>query len=436
MKIPDHILASGATEQDVWQSVSNSYTPGFMQMHLRVHFYGSFKTMLSKADQGSFLHEYIHYLQNLSTPWGLYTSMLSYVEMVNTFKFIQESSEPILLPLHIDFGEEAYRKKEIVRTGNGQNPFTDVFGSHVIDKSKNIVWHRRLKDIGGKKYSSIILDIPCVDVTKSVEFGAYMIKESMASMYQMLYDPSATHPNFDLPYNIVKILAEQSFPNIANDNKKLISICYLSLFSLSPAQVLFEQLDYANKNPDISGQELFEKFIKESRININGNDVVAVTVFFEDIANRFEEILSKSLMQDLDYIHEAISRVKLSKGTIPILSSIYDDSFGEDLIQDLIDHVGIPYIYTDYDEYHYPESVNTPGDASSDIVSLIGLHSIFHYMAHPNPYRCCPLYYMCKNSTFNKNECFDSPWLGHECVMTVMGKLIGLDKKDIHWQLC
>lgn len=433
MKIPEYILASGLTEQDVWQTLSNTYTPGFMQMHLRVHFTGSFKDMLSKEDQGIFFHEYVHYLQNLSTPWGLYTSMMCYLEMVDTYKFIQESTNPILLPLSVDLGEEANRKKEIIRTGNGQNPLNSVFGSLVIDRNQIIVWHRKLKDIGGKQYPYIILDIPCMDNVKSVRFGAYMIKESMAAMCQMLYDPSATHKEHDLPYNLVKVLAEQSFPNIADDNKKLISICYLSLFSLSPAEVLFDQLDYANNNPHISGTELLEKFVSESKITLNGKNGVSVVDFFEDIANRFEKILSSSLGLELDYIHEAISRVRLSKGTYPIISAIYDESFGEDVIQGLIDHVGIPYIYTDYDEYHYPESVKEPGEASSDMVNLLGQHAIYHYMVRPNLYRCCPLYYMCKKSTFNKEECFDAPWKGHQCVMTVMGNHIGLDKKDIHW---
>lgn len=435
MKIPEFILASGVTEQDVWQTLSNAYTPGFMQMHLRVHFTGSFKDMLSKEDQGSFFHEYVHYLQNLSTPWGLYTSMVSYLEMVDTFKFIQESTEPISLPLSIDLSEEANRKEEIIRTGNGQNPFRSVYGSLVINRTQKIVWHRQMKDIGGKEYPYIVLDVPCMDTIKSVEFGAYIIKESMAAMCQLLYDPSATHPKYDLPYNLVKILAMQSFPNIADDNKKLIPICYISLFSLSPAEVLFNQLDYANRNPNISGLELFEKFVSESRIIINGTTSVGVVGFFEDIANRFERILSNSLRLELDYIHEAISRVRLSKGTIPILSAIFDESFGEDVIQDLIDHVGIPYIYTDYDEYHYPKPVKESGEASSDIASLIGQHAIYNYIVHPNPYRCCPLYYMCKNSSFHKDECFDAPWEGHQCVMTVMGNQIGLNKKDIHWSM-
>ena len=37
------------------------------------------------------------------------------------------------------------------------------------------------------------------------------IKESMAALYQMLIDETATHEEFDLPYNLIKIIAEQHF---------------------------------------------------------------------------------------------------------------------------------------------------------------------------------------------------------------------------------
>lgn len=434
MKIPKILAEKGVTEHDVLESNSNTYTPGFMQIYLRRSFPGKIKDMEDVQAQGSFLHEYIHYLQNITTPWGLYSSMVTYLRMVDTFKYIQETDVDIELPLTLDYGAKACRESEILSLGNGTNPFEEVPGSHVIDRSKKIVWHRNIKEIQGKKYQYIDLDIHCLDAEKHVRLGAFMIKESMAAMYQMQYDHTATHPDNDLPYNLIKIIAEQSFPNICNDDKKLITICYLSLFSLSPAVVLLEQLDFANQNPDIPSKVLLDDFIEKSKISINGADLVPVKVFFEDLVNRFEHILSKSLLQELDYIHESLSRIRLSKGVVPIIDTLYDSNFGEGTIQDLLDYVGVPYIYTINHEYHYPESVKTPGAPSNDMVSLIGMHAIYNYIVFPNEYRCCPLRYMCLNTDFDKDECFDAPWLGHECVMTVMGKLIGLDKKTIRWK--
>lgn len=106
MKLPDNFIQQGITEQDVLRLNSNTYQPGFMQIHLTFPYSESFAALTDIHDQGSFLHEYVHYLQNLTTPWGLYTSMLMYETMVNTFAYIQETSETIKLPLRLNFGDK------------------------------------------------------------------------------------------------------------------------------------------------------------------------------------------------------------------------------------------------------------------------------------------------------------------------------------------
>lgn len=154
---------------------------------------------------------------------------------------------------------------------------------------------------------------------------------------------------------------------------------------------------------------------------------------FEFVTCRFNSILQSSLQIELDYIEEALNRVSLKKGIVPIISSLYAANFGVDVIQDLIEYVGIPYTYTDNHEYHYPQSYKDPKEASADMIALIGQHALYNYLVHPNRYRCCPLRYMCLDTTFDKEECFDAPWLGHECSMTVMGKAMGISDKKLSW---
>lgn len=268
MNLPKEFISQGVTEQDILLQNSNTYQPGFMQIHLMFSYPGSFDKLTDIHEQGSFLHEYVHYLQNIATPWGLYSSMLIYEDMVNTFAYIQQASEPLKLPLGLNLSETSKRKNAIVENGNGTNPFVqrEFYGSLKIDRSKQIIWHRRHETIGNTPYPTIELEIPFLDGTKKIKLGAYIIKESMAAMYQMQLDSSAKHDGYDVPYNVIKILAEQHFPNIAMDDKKLISICYISLFSLSPGQTLLDQLDFANRNPEFSGVNLFGEFVNKSTI--------------------------------------------------------------------------------------------------------------------------------------------------------------------------
>lgn len=436
MNLPKEFISQGVTEQDILLQNSNTYQPGFMQIHLMFSYPGSFDKLTDIHEQGSFLHEYVHYLQNIATPWGLYSSMLIYEDMVNTFAYIQQASEPLKLPLGLNLSETSKRKNAIVENGNGTNPFVqrEFYGSLKIDRSKQIIWHRRHETIGNTPYPTIELEIPFLDGTKKIKLGAYIIKESMAAMYQMQLDSSAKHDGYDVPYNVIKILAEQHFPNIAMDDKKLISICYISLFSLSPGQTLLDQLDFANRNPEFSGVNLFGEFVNKSTILINQKVKVSVVDFFEDLADKFEIVMSKCLQTSLDYIHEALSRVRLSNGTVPIISALYAPKFDKSTVQTLIDYAGIPYIYTNNGEFFHPESIKEKGKESNDLIALIGMYAIYNYIVHPNQIRCCPLRYMCLNTTFEKDECFDAPWEGHECTMTIMGRSIGIKKGQLVWK--
>ena len=52
---------------------SNSYMPAFYYMNLKFPFYDSPMVLynLSKRNLASFIHEYIHFLQDITTYWGL-----------------------------------------------------------------------------------------------------------------------------------------------------------------------------------------------------------------------------------------------------------------------------------------------------------------------------------------------------------------------------
>lgn len=84
-------------EQDVLKAITGSCQPGFLQIKLTHSFDGSL-VGFSQKDLGTFLHEYVHFLQNISTPWGLYMSMVQYQTLANIFALIQESSQEIELP--------------------------------------------------------------------------------------------------------------------------------------------------------------------------------------------------------------------------------------------------------------------------------------------------------------------------------------------------
>lgn len=243
------------------------YKPAFMQIRIHDSYDGNIDE-LDIPTLGTIVHEYIHFLQNVSTPWGLYDSMVRYNIMAETYAFVENATSTITLPLDIDYSPELANKIAIVKCGMGYCPLADTRRNDFkIDVNERICIHRKYKQLNNRILPVITLDICFTDGSKqAITLGANIIKESMAALYQMLIDETATHERYDLPYNLVKIIAEQHFSAIASDNIKLITICYISLFSLSPAEVLINELAYANENPNLSAIELFEQFINEAKM--------------------------------------------------------------------------------------------------------------------------------------------------------------------------
>jgi hypothetical protein len=423
--------------QELLKAIAGSYQPGFMQIKLTHQFkYGFGDFTLPQL--GVFLHEYIHYLQNISTPWGLYMSMVQYRTIAETYAYIQSSVDVIELPFNISTPELDHQWK-IINLGKGHYPFNHEYEykCQVIDRSKKIIIHRTKEQIGEKKYPKISLDITFADGSlRTIDLGALIINESMAAMYQMIIDPNATHENNDFPYNLIKILCEQYYPNIADDINKLISICYISLFSMSPSEILLDQMNNASENPDVPGVELFNEFIRNSKIYDNRGKESNITEFMDDLIDGFKSILTKLLNCELDYIADILDKVRISNQLIPLLKIIHEGELNPKIVEEMISVLDIPFTYNDKGEHFLPKSVKEPSKNSDDMLVLIANSALYNYIAYPNEYRCCPLKFMCmqSNPKIEKYECFDFPWLGKDCPITGLCEYIGLKNKSFKWK--
>ena len=250
-----------------------------------------------------------------------------------------------------------------------------------------------------------------------------------------MVDPTATHENNDLPYNLVQMLCEKFFPNIAGDRRKLISICYISLFSMSPAEVLFDQLDYANRHPSVSGEALFFEFVINSKIKSSDGVTVSIEFSMDRLINMFKELLKKILDVELDYIDFVLEKVRVSKQMIPLLSVIHQEELTPALFESMVNVLGIPFTYNEDGQIFLPKSINDPTKDSEDVMRLIQYGALFKHITNPNHFYCCPLKLLCIKSVppIEKDECFDFPWEGKKCPITPLTDYIGMKRKLFKW---
>ena len=408
-----------------------SYKPSFMEIKVPFDFQGDIDA-LSDQDLGVLFHEYVHYLQNLSTLWGLYTSMAEYGEMVNTYRAIQESGDEIVIPVRPFSTKQFERKKMLIDKGNGYSPFGEN-RTFRVERSKKVRLRRVVEVIDGRKVPTILCKLSLDDGTE-MEFplGACIIKESMAGMMQNLIDLTAKHENDDIPYNLVRILCEDNFGMVVKDPVKMITVCYMSLFSMSPGEVLINELDNANRNPQLTAKELLDGFMEKATVTMGGNKY-PVYEFYGMLKDKFLDILGKTLTVEPTYIKEALDRADVSKGFIPILSILFGTGISRERIRTLMEGVGFPWVWTG-NGYVTAKLDNEGEKESADVSSLMAHYMMYSYLRYPNYWRCCPMRHICLKGIIEPGDCLDNkPWEGKTCVMSMMADWLELRNKAIRY---
>ena len=143
------------------------YQPAFMQIRIHNSFDGNIDE-LDVPTLGTLVHEYIHFLQNVSTPWGLYDSMVRYNIMAETYAFVENATSTITLPLNIDYSQGLKNKMDIVECGTGYCPLSDTRRNNFkIDKEllNNIV--TKNKEIPESAARDLIIALITLKYTQS-----------------------------------------------------------------------------------------------------------------------------------------------------------------------------------------------------------------------------------------------------------------------------
>lgn len=403
------------------------YSNSFFHIYIDGEFNTAIANIAEQKDRGTALHEYTHYIQNIGTLWGLYCSIQHY-EIIIEFKRALIAANKIKRPFSFELPDELKRKNEYIRHGDG----TKGYPKWNIDDEKPIDIELKKIIVNGRQKEQVNITVTLDDGrSETLQLGAHIIKESMAALYQSLLDPDAVHD--DVPYNLVKKIAAKHFPKIANDKEKLICCCHTSLFSMSPGSSLIEVLQEAESEFNLNGFELFSQYVHTKEVTTGKGVTKTMMDFFNDLEEGFKKMLGYNLVAPLDYIATVLDRVRLDGKYYPFLSVLYENGkFTENDFTELIGYYGIPYIQTSNYGIHHPQGNEEEGkEGSIDVLELIVQEALYRSFVEPDKMYCCPLYYMCQGSQYEKDECFGNPWEGDMCSYTVVSDALKLREKII-----
>ena len=111
---------------------------------------------MSQKDLGTFVHEYIHYVQNISTLWGMYESMIRY-QCIAEAKEELEHINDIPLLYKFNFSETLRKRLHVLKIGLGEECF-DRYSNKRIELDKGIDILKEFENCNDKNFEKYYLE--------------------------------------------------------------------------------------------------------------------------------------------------------------------------------------------------------------------------------------------------------------------------------------
>lgn len=383
------------------------YRPHFFSLFINAEFYGDLSD-LTQTDLGTFVHEYVHYLQNVTTIFGLRNSLFYFNYLYEVKRYIVDN-ESLKIPLNeIPFSKAIIKGNDLFQLSYG----TSKTFSPDYDKAEVY--------IGKNSRNDTVIENVCINLflhdtkTETIIIGSNCVKEGMAHLYQKLFDENVKSDSF--PYQSVEILCGLIYPELLDDKRKLITLCLISLNSQNSGLTLFQLLHKAKGDKDLNGIDLYKKYSEELTV-YNGNKEISVMEFLIASLSKFEETLSASLVSEIKHFKLLIENIRLSaeKNILPLIEVIYDEeSSPVEKIKSLIDFYGIPHIRTQNGYNHYPQD-NELQQPAMEFVELFGQRIVLDRilgLGYNKDDNLCSLYSQCQLSEDDNTDdnCLDKQW--------------------------
>lgn len=280
---------------------------------------------MSDKDFGTFIHEYIHYIQHITTLFGVRMCDM-FNKLAILYRDIIAQNDVIQLPLEIsDTNVQNFLEyHKIVRGDNGCN--------HNVDAVDVLMC-----DIEAARINVTAVNIGCYDFEndkiyeKGFLFGYTCVIESMAHAVQKLFCDELNHPA--VPYSTAELILKELYPKWNVDQRLIASICYCALQWNNPGVGFFDVARIAMAHPELNGcglyrfimkyevshkgqlmpmDKLLMGFMKEFRLNLNqliGTPLIYYSTVIDSCINEVQD--SNSVLLDVLYNVPATDKAEL-----------------------------------------------------------------------------------------------------------------------------
>lgn len=391
------------------------YTPAFFELHVGTNNSISNLNNLNDRDFSIFLHEYMHFIQDFSTFYGLNNMYVNSEYMhsaVNQIYLMPKGHIVIPIEPFTDNRDNVLLNSHLISLTMGD---TEDVESLEITNITNTFDDIDIPNSPLKKIESI-----CVEFRSDKEgdgilsFGAIAIMENMAYlMEQLITNDYETSP--DYPYSIVEKVISYIYPEFGNNKLNTLALCDLSLQYSNPGKILVEFLREIKSTLYLPGkpEDLYDIFY--ARENVLSGKTTTLLNGFENMANTVLSQTKKYFNDPRIFkdINDWISI--LIKNAIELRQKnkyfLLDIARGGNIrtnksFKNFIDKVGTPLLCNDNAEFSF---YHTGFPNGVEIAYFKAIGQIMQVLGEGK--RECDLCPMCHSSNIKIDiRCCNSPW--------------------------
>lgn len=241
-------------------NVLGLYIPSFFQMELNFEFIDSRLVLynLPETDYAVFIHEYIHFLQDISS-YSLLNNAYVYSEYIHGVVncIYKQPKGKIRVPVQMP---RNYGNVDL-------NIFVNKTCMGEFSESENLFPLRiKTKKIKIPFQNQIVDELPIYYIESSqkqlFQFGTCAIMESMAYLIEKNIAKLRNKPS-DYPYSAATMVVSLEYPEFGNNELNIIALCDMSLQFANPGKIFIQTLHaYKNANYIPQPEEIYSHMYK------------------------------------------------------------------------------------------------------------------------------------------------------------------------------
>lgn len=411
----------------VINNYSGVYYPGFLTIELNTE--KPLLRFLQDDSEGVFFHEYVHYIQDFLTTYGI-SNCSNLLKEISSLYTYYKQNDIIEIPFRMLSRNVQEINKRLFRIYLGyleyQNDSCEI--SNITES-----YNRDIPNYPIMQYQATLKS------GKKITLGTHCVLEAMAQLLQEMHH-SSTRTIKMIPYDLVTAVVAYYLPGIQISSKRLVSLCEISLLYYNSMELYIRFLHEIKKEPSIlsmTDEEFYNHFY--TLFNVVGEDgrkrmlVDEYNRRVDELIEEIENVFRSELYVDLrEWFLMIINRARaLRNSKKSVFSSLYPNETWKDYYKSLITSFGFPPVTNQEGEVYL--HMKYPVSASH---LFLAVKSVFDVL-HDNAHECILKDYCIAGDKWEvTEECYQRPWSkklesGELCPFCAVWKTFGLEGKMV-----